>query len=102
MPVGADAGFERRIFGRRGRGLADIGRGQDELVEGDVADGLMRAVMAGVLLRRAGGSRLSPWKTRHKSPPLFPSPYRRRARNSSGNRECRKSWARRRQAGNSA
>ena len=36
--LGADAGLERGIFGRRGRGLADIGRGQDELVEGDVAD----------------------------------------------------------------
>ena len=36
--VGADAGFERGILGRRGRGLADIGRGQNELAERDVAD----------------------------------------------------------------
>ena len=30
---GADAGFERGVLGRRGRSLADIGRGQDELAE---------------------------------------------------------------------
>ena len=36
--MGADAGFERHILGRRRRGLADIGRGKNELAEGDVAD----------------------------------------------------------------
>ena len=35
---GADAGFERHILGRRGRCLADIGRGKNELAEGDIAD----------------------------------------------------------------
>ena len=35
---GADAGFELGILGRRGRRLADIGRGQDELTKADVAD----------------------------------------------------------------
>ena len=34
---GADAGFECRILGRRGRGLADIGRREDELAERDIA-----------------------------------------------------------------
>ena len=69
---GADAGFERHVFGRRGRGLADIGRGKDELAEGDVAD-FAASGHGGGLLRRAGGSRLSPCKTRHKSP-LGPLP----------------------------
>ena len=36
--VGADAGFEGGILGRRRRCLADIGRGQNEQAEGDVAD----------------------------------------------------------------
>jgi hypothetical protein len=36
--VGADAGFEDSILGRRGRRLADVGRGQDELAERDVLD----------------------------------------------------------------
>ena len=38
QPAGADAGLELGILGRRCRALADIGRGQDETVEGDVAD----------------------------------------------------------------
>jgi hypothetical protein len=36
--VGADAGFEGGILGRRGRGLAHIGRGEGELAESDVLD----------------------------------------------------------------
>ena len=74
--MGADAGFERRILGRRGRGFADIARGENELAEGDVAD-FAASGHGGRLLRRAGARRLSPWKTRHKSPfgplPLSPS-----------------------------
>ncbi len=36
--VSADAGFERHILGRRRWGLANIGRGKNELAERDVAD----------------------------------------------------------------
>ena len=39
QPASADAGLELGIFGCRCRTLADIGRGQDEMVEGDAADG---------------------------------------------------------------
>ena len=38
-PAGADAGLELGVFGRRRRRLADVGRGENELVERDVADG---------------------------------------------------------------
>ena len=38
QPASADAGLEFGILGCRCQTLADIGRGQDETVEGDIAD----------------------------------------------------------------
>jgi hypothetical protein len=52
----ADAGLELRVFGRRRRRLAHIGRGQDKLVEGDIADFGCGGHGWG-RLRRAGASR---------------------------------------------
>jgi hypothetical protein len=53
---GADAGFQRRILGGRGRGLAHIGRGKHELAETDILDFAADGHGWG-LLRRAGASR---------------------------------------------
>ena len=55
--LGADAGFERGILGRRGRGLADIGRGKDELAEGECCGLCCWTVMAGDSLAIVTGGR---------------------------------------------
>ena len=54
---GADAGLQLGVFGRRGRRLADIRRGRDELVERDVPNGRWGGGHVWVIPRRAGKSR---------------------------------------------
>ena len=46
-PAGPDAGLELGVFGRRRRRLADVGRGQHELVERRCCGRRTRLVMAG-------------------------------------------------------
>ena len=50
---GADAGFELRLLGRRGRGFANIGRRKDQLAERDITH--LAGGRRGLLLRLRGG-----------------------------------------------